>query len=139
MQFTKAEGYGLHGVIFLAEQPEGKVTPLSEISEAQKVPEKFLAKIFQNLTKAGLIKPYRGVKGGFAMARPADKITVREVLESIQGPYYFTKCLEDKSVCDRIDTCSIRKLIGLAQKRVLNLFEEHTIADLASWEKRISA
>jgi Rrf2 family iron-sulfur cluster assembly transcriptional regulator len=139
MQFTKAEDYGLHGVIFLAEQPAGKVTPLSEISEAQKVPEKFLAKIFQNLTKAGLIKSHRGVKGGFAMARPADKITVREVLESIQGPYYFIKCLEDESACDRVETCSIRKLIGLAQEKVLILFEEYTIADLASWEKRMSA
>jgi len=139
MQFTKAEGYGLHGVIFLAEQPEGKVTPLSEISEAQKVPEKFLAKIFQNLTKAGLIKSQRGVKGGFAIARPPDKITVREVLESIQGPYYFVKCLEDESVCDKAETCPIRKLIGLAQERVMDLFEEHTIADLVLWEKQMSA
>ena len=139
MQFTKAEGYGLHGVIFLAEQPEGKVTPLSEISEAQNVPEKFLAKIFQNLTKAGLIKSHRGVRGGFAMARPAERITIREVLESIQGPYYLVKCLEDESVCDKAETCSIRKLIGLAQERVLDLFEEHTIADLMLWEKRVSA
>ena len=138
MQFTKAEGYGLHGVIFLAEQPEGKVTPLSEISEAQKVPEKFLAKIFQNLTKSGLIKSQRGVKGGFAMAKPSEEITIREVLESIQGPYYFVKCLEDESVCEKAETCPIRKLIGLAQERVLDLFAKHTVADLISWEKQMS-
>ena len=138
MQFTKAEGYGLHGVMFLAEQPEGKVTPLSEISEAQKVPEKFLAKIFQSLTKAGLIKSRRGVMGGFVMARPADQITVREVIESIQGPYFLAKCLEDERVCDRAGSCSIRTLIGMAQERILNLFEEHTIADLAAWERQMS-
>ena len=74
MQFTKAEDYGLHGIMYLAEQPNGKVTPLSEISEAQQVPEKFLAKIFQSLSKTGLVKSHRGVKGGFSMARSADKI-----------------------------------------------------------------
>ena len=124
MQFTKAESYGLHGIIFLAEQPEGRVTPLSKISAAQKVPEKFLAKIFQNLTKSGLIKSRRGVKGGFAMAKPADKITIREVLESIQGSYYLVKCLEDKSVCDKAETCSIRKLVKLAQERGYKEIEE---------------
>ncbi|MBD3258773.1 Rrf2 family transcriptional regulator, partial [candidate division GN15 bacterium] len=49
MQFTKAEEYGMHGVLYLAQKDRSAVTPLSEISEAQMIPEKFLAKIFQSL------------------------------------------------------------------------------------------
>ncbi len=135
MQFTKAEAYGLHGIIFLAEQPDGKVTPLSEVSEAQDVPEKFLAKIFQGLTKAGLVRSYRGVKGGFVMARPADKMTIKEVLEAIQGPYYIAKCLAGEEECEKADGCSIRRLMELTQERILDLFEKHTVADLIAWEK----
>ncbi|MBD3297389.1 MAG: Rrf2 family transcriptional regulator, partial [candidate division Zixibacteria bacterium] len=56
MQFTKAEEYGLFGLIYLAKQPGNAVSTLREISMAQDVPDKFLAKIFQNLTRAGIVK-----------------------------------------------------------------------------------
>jgi Rrf2 family protein len=139
MQFTKAEDYGLHGIIYLAEQPPGKITPLSEISEAQQVPEKFLAKIFQSLSKAGLVKSHRGVKGGFSLARPADQMRIKEVLESIQGPYYISKCLADADSCTRAETCSVRKLLQLTQDRILEVFEGHSVADIVAWEKKIPA
>jgi len=136
MQFTKAEDYGLHGIMYLAEQPQGKVTPLSEISEAQQVPEKFLAKIFQSLSKTGLVKSHRGVKGGFSMARSADAITIKEVLESIQGPYYISKCLADVSICKQSGDCSVRKLLQMTQDRILEVFEGNTIADLVTWGRK---
>ncbi len=137
MQFTKAESYGLHGIIYLAGQPYGKVTPLSEISEQQQVPEKFLAKIFQNLSKSGLIKSHRGVKGGFSLNKAADKLTVIEVLESIQGPYFIAKCLEDEETCKKSNNCSVRMLLKITQERILEVFEGHTIADLVAWEKEL--
>ncbi len=135
MQFTKAEDYGLHGIIYLASQPEGKITPLSEISEEQQVPEKFLAKIFQNLSKAGLIKSHRGVKGGFTLNKTADSITVIEVLESIQGPYFIAKCLADDKLCKKSNMCSVRMLLQATQDSILEVFKGHTIADLVAWEK----
>ncbi len=137
MQFTKAEDYGLHGIIYLAGQPYGKVTPLSEISEQQQVPEKFLAKIFQNLSKSGLVKSHRGVKGGFSLSKAADKMTVIEVLESIQGPYFIAKCLADEKTCKKSNNCSVRMLLKITQERILEVFKGHTIADLVAWEKEL--
>jgi len=137
MQFTKAEDYGLHGIIYLAEQPQGKVTPLSEISEAQRVPEKFLAKIFQSLSKSGIVKSHRGVKGGFSMAKSAEQLTIKEVLESIQGPYYIAKCLADDDHCDKSGECPVKQLLQLTQDKILEVFEGHTIADLARWQKAL--
>jgi len=138
MQFTKAEDYGLHGIMYLAEQPQGKVTPLSEISDAQQVPEKFLAKIFQSLSKTGLVKSHRGVKGGFSMGKPADQITIKEVLESIQGPYYIAKCLADASICKQSGDCSVRRLLQMTQDRILEVFEGNRISDLVLWGKKDS-
>lgn len=136
MQFTKAEEYGTFGVLYLAEQPAGKITPLSEISEIQEVPEKFLAKIFQSLSKSGLIRSHRGVKGGFTLGRPADQITVREIVENIQGPYYIAKCLGSDDVCDRIE-CPVKVLLEKAQLALVNVFDEHTVADLLGWQKEV--
>ena len=75
MQFTKAEEYGMMGVLFLAERDRQLVTPLSEISEAKKIPEKFLAKIFQSLSRSGIVRSHRGVRGGFTLRKdPAEDI-----------------------------------------------------------------
>ena len=95
MQFTKAEEYGIFGVLYLAEKDRTVVTPLSEISKAQNIPEKFLAKIFQSLSKSGIIRSHRGVRGGFTLAKDPSEISIKEVLETIQGPYHLMKCLTD--------------------------------------------
>jgi len=134
MQFTKAEEYGILGVLHLANKEPNAVTPLSEVSEARAIPEKFLAKIFQSLSRSGIVRSHRGVRGGFTLAkRPAD-ISIREVLESIQGPYHLMKCVPDPRMCDKAETCSLRTLLILAEKRLHDVFDSHSLADLARWE-----
>ncbi|MBK7092018.1 MAG: Rrf2 family transcriptional regulator [bacterium] len=134
MQFTKAEEYGIFGIMYLASQPPGRITPLSEISENQKVPEKFLAKIFQSLSRSGLIRSHRGVKGGFTLGKPSHEITIKEVVESIQGPYYISKCLTEPTDGQSPAMLSLRKLLEEAQARLLKVFSEHTIKDLTDWQ-----
>ena len=136
MQFTKAEEYGVHGVIYLAEKDRSMVTPLSEISEAQGIPEKFLAKIFQSLSKAGIVRSHRGVRGGFTLARDPEEITIKEVLETIQGPYHLMK---DAGVVQAMHKhedgfCALRELIQIAEDRLVSVFEQHTLADLMRWQ-----
>lgn len=135
MQFTKAEEYGIFGVLYLAEQPAGKVTPLSEISEAQSVPEKFLAKIFQSLSKSGLIRSHRGVKGGFSLGKPASEIAIREIVENIQGPYFLAKCLHNEDICN-VANCPIKLLLEKAQSAIVEVFSNHSIADLLKWQRK---
>ena len=130
MELTKAGDYGIFGVIYLAKQPRGKIVSLSEVSKAENIPEKFLAKIFQSLTRSGLLRSHRGAGGGFSLARPANKITVKELLESIQGPIYFTKCLSNLYDCDRKDICKLRNLWKKAQDYALKILTQKTLADL---------
>jgi Rrf2 family protein len=134
MQFTKAEEYGIFGIMYLASQPAGRITPLSEISENQKVPEKFLAKIFQSLSRSGLIRSHRGVKGGFTLGKQPEDITIKEVVESIQGPYYISKCLTEPIDGQSPAMLSLRKLLEEAQENLLKVFSEHTIKDLTNWQ-----
>lgn len=139
MQFTKAEEYGVFGVLYLAERNGSPVTPLSEISEAQGIPEKFLAKIFQSLSKAGIIRSHRGVRGGFTLARDPKAITVKEVLETIQGPYHLMKCVNDPEGCDQPQMeegfCALRELLVMAERELCSVFDGHTLADLLEWQR----
>jgi len=135
MQFTKAEEYGVLGILYLADKGTTEITPLSEISQAQEIPEKFLAKIFQTLSRTGLIRSHRGVRGGFSLNRPADEISLKEVLEAIQGPYCLMKCTRDISQCDRRTFCALRELLIIGERKLISVFEEHTLADLMRWQK----
>ncbi len=134
MQFTKAEEYGMLGVLYLAERDSALVTPLSEISEAKNIPEKFLAKIFQSLSKSGIVRSHRGVRGGFTLSREPHAIAIKEVLEAIQGPYHLAKCIQDLSCCDQSDFCAMRELLLMAEKSLVSVFESHSVADLVRWQ-----
>lgn len=135
MQFTKAEEYGMQGVLHLADKGQGKVTPLSEISEAREIPEKFLAKIFQALSRSGILRSHRGVRGGFTLAKAPCDITVKDVLESIQGPYHLMKCIPDPESCPRSSQCAMRDLLATAEERMLEVFTGHTLEDLVALER----
>ena len=135
MQFTKAEEYGIMGVLYLAETDRGRVTPLSEISEAKDIPEKFLAKIFQSLSRTGIVRSHRGVRGGFTLSKDPSEITIMEVLEAIQGPYHLMKCIKDPVVCSCSDFCALRELVIIAEVKMMEVFENHNLADLTKWQK----
>ncbi len=136
MQFTKAEEYGMLGVLFLSEKELGSITPLSEIAEAKEIPEKFLAKIFQSLSRASIVRSHRGVRGGFSLSKAPNEVTVKDVLESIHGPYHLVKCTNNPNVCDSSEFCSLRMLLTVAEDKLVKIFEDHTLADLVEWERK---
>ncbi|HWR82110.1 MAG TPA: Rrf2 family transcriptional regulator [Candidatus Deferrimicrobium sp.] len=136
MQFTRAEEYGMLGVMYLAQKNSDSITPLSEIAESQEVPEKFLAKIFQSLSRAGIVRSHRGVRGGFTMARKPNDITIKEVLEAIQGPYHLMKCIQDIDMCDKKNGfCALRELLVLAEDRLVSTLDGYSVSDLNRWQK----
>jgi Rrf2 family iron-sulfur cluster assembly transcriptional regulator len=132
MVLTRAGDYGIFGVIYLAKQPKGKIVSLSEVSQAEDIPEKFLAKIFQGLTRYGLIRSHRGARGGFSLARSANQITVKDLLEAIQGPICFSRCLSELEDCDKKEACKLREVLKKAQDHTLKLLTQKTLADLVS-------
>lgn len=135
MQFTKAEEYGILGVMYLAEKDQNIATPLSEISEATDIPEKFLAKIFQSLSRADIIRSHRGVRGGFSLSRNPAEVSTKEVLEAIVGSYHLMKCTNDRSACDKDGFCALRELLVLAESKMVSVFEHYTVEDLVKWQK----
>jgi Rrf2 family protein len=131
MQLTRSGEYGLKGVLFLARQPREKFVLLSEISKYQHIPEPFLAKIFQRLSKAGLLRSARGSKGGFCLGKPAGSITMREVIETIDGPIALNRCLRREGECDEERLCPIYEVWSKAQNQLLEILDSTTVEDLA--------
>lgn len=138
LQLTRDGEYAVRAVLYLASQPEGKVSLVNEISEAQDVPKSYLSKIMQHLTKAGLVRSRRGAKGGFMLARPADQITLRETIEALEGPIHLNVCLIKKGECPRDEVCPVHPIWKEAQKKLFETLDSKTMADLAAEGKRLS-
>ena len=131
MQITRTEEYGLRGLLFLARQAPEKAVLLSEISRGQKIPEAFLAKIFQRLSKAGVLRSTRGAKGGFLLRKPADQITMREVIEALEGPIVLNRCLLQKGECKEDRDCPLHPVWDEIQQSILKILDRTTMEDLA--------
>ncbi len=139
MKLTRGGEYGIRGVLYLAKQDDGKVSMLSAIAKDQEVPPRFLAKIFQALAKAGIVKSHRGAKGGFSLARPAAEITVRDVIEAIEGPVNLNICLVAEGECGRDHFCSVHSVWENAQERMLSVLSQANFGDLAKGEREREA
>jgi Rrf2 family transcriptional regulator, iron-sulfur cluster assembly transcription factor len=131
MRLTRASEYGIRALLYLAQQPAGKVCFISEISLGQDVPEKFLAKILQTLTKGGIVKSHRGVKGGFSLARPAEDVTLKDIVECLEGPVALNKCLIGPDACDRSSTCPVHPIWQEAQRKLLEVLAGASLKSLA--------
>lgn len=136
MKLTRGGEYGIRGVLYLAKQEEGRVSMLSAIAKDQDVPPRFLAKIFQALAKAGLVKSHRGAKGGFSLARPAAEITIRDVIEAIEGPIHLNVCLVADGECTRDQICPIHAVWEEAQDSMLGVLAKKSFAELARAEQQ---
>jgi Rrf2 family protein len=104
---------------------------LSAIAKQQDVPPRFLAKIFQALAKAGVVKSHRGAKGGFSLARPASEISVRDVIEAVEGPVFLNVCLAGPGECTRDQVCPMHAMWSDAQEKMMSVLATSNFADLA--------
>lgn len=131
MQISRAGEYGVLGLLHLAQQPAGQPVMIDAVSRDGDIPKSFLAKIFQDLAKAGLLRSQRGAGGGFVLARPADRISILEVIEAIDGKIALQRCLGDLPDCDKREGCALCGLFEEAQDRLKEVFGQMTLAELA--------
>jgi Rrf2 family protein len=129
MQITRETDYAIRCVYYLAGKL-GNVTMVDEISKEMHVPKSFLAKILQKLSKASLVKSYRGVKGGFALAHHPAEINLLQVIEAIDGPVAMNKCAMDKTICSFSATCSVHPVWIEIRKEVEKILRRKNFEDL---------
>ncbi len=100
------------------------------MSRATSIPETFLSKIFQKLATKGLVQSRRGFRGGFRLARPAARITLREIVEALQGPIEFHRCLDHLKARGRRQRCHVRRVFRKVQRKVSAILEQTTLEDI---------
>jgi Rrf2 family iron-sulfur cluster assembly transcriptional regulator len=140
MQITRAGEYGVLGMMYLARRSDGaarKTAMIDEVSRAEKVPKSFLAKIFQNLARAGLVKSVRGAGGGFVLAKEPGDVTILEIVEAIEGKIVFQRCKQQKPDCKHIGGCALCGLFEQAQDGLKDVLTRTSLNDLIARQENI--
>lgn len=132
MRITQEVDYALRVVLYLSKLGYGEKVEARVISENENIPLRFLLKLLRKLTQAYVIKSYRGVNGGYALNKLPEDITLREVVEAIDGPIYVNRCQEDPTSCNlnRTDKCEVHRALGKVQSKIISELEGITFRDL---------
>jgi len=137
MQITRAGEYGVMGLMHLARRQPGQRAMIGQVSRQEKIPRSFLAKIFQSLVKAGLVRSMRGAGGGFALARNPAEIPVLEIIEAVEGRIIFQRCKMARPDCQHVGGCALCGLFERAQDGIKDALTRTTLADLIRQQEKI--
>ena len=125
--------YALRAVFDLASQPSGQPVKIADIDRRQSIPQKFLELILASLKQGGFVSSRRGADGGYLLARPADVLTVGEVLRFVEG-----RPGEKRSRSGRADS-PFSDLWERVDAAISDILDSTTFAQLArNWEERHS-
>lgn len=137
LEITRQADYALRAALEVARQPDGERIPTAEIATRQNIPLPFLAKIVSQLVVRGILDATRGAGGGINLARPAEKITMLEVIEAIDGPVTLNRCTRDPDVCEFSPTCPVCEVFVDMQQVVVDRFQTTTLESLVGRSKEL--
>lgn len=133
LKFTKKTEYALMAVRYMALSENGNCVTAREIANSYNISYELVAKVLQILAKQGIIISYQGVKGGYILAREADKISLAEIIKSVEPGYEITDCLRNgfnEDSCASFNCCKIKNPLSEIQKRIDKIFIETKIKEL---------
>lgn len=125
MKITQESDYAIKIVLYLSKLDKGEIANAREISEAEKMSMKFALKILRRLCKVKLVESFRGIKGGYKLKKSADDISLRSVIEVIQGDLFINTSLKNINSAKKVETDPVNSLLYSIQedvKRKLNKF-----------------
>ena len=135
MQLTRAADYAVSIMIRLAGLPPGTRIQASALADAAGVPETFLAKVLQSLTRAGLLASRRGPEGGFEMLPASPSATIFDVITAVDGPLHLNLCLANGDACQHHGWCPAHDVWAEAQEAMIRVLKSKTLAELAALAK----
>lgn len=130
IKISRQSDYALQLVSELSALEKGQWLSLKMFSNKSSISFLFLQKIAKKLREAGMIEAIKGKSGGYKLKKPADKITLKSVMEAIEGPYGATDCYKFGKQCQKTDKCKIRHGIGKINNQIIKYLEGVTISSI---------
>ncbi|MFA4889603.1 MAG: Rrf2 family transcriptional regulator [Candidatus Omnitrophota bacterium] len=126
---TRDTDYAVRALTLIARDKD-KLATARALAEKSKIPRPFLRKILQELNKKGLLKSHKGISGGFFLAKPAEKISLVDLIKIFQGKFSINECFFKKLPCPSRGKCLLNREIRAIEQYALSRLRKLSIAAL---------
>ena len=132
---TNKGKYGLKAMVHLAGMEPGALAQVQDIADRNAIPKKFLDQILSELRNAGLVFSKKGKGGGYALAQPANKISVGQIVRVLDGPLAPIQCASVTAYrpcddCKDEKACAVRLMMVKARNAIADVLDHHSLADM---------
>ena len=134
MRLTRAGEYAVRCILYMCDKGKGTLVSRQEIASHTDIPPHFLAKIAQQLAKAGLIEIRQGARGGFVLSRQPSEITLLHIVETMIGEIYLNDCVLRPESCNSQKNCAVHKVWIAARDQLRATLSKTTLQDLMHHE-----
>lgn len=136
MKLSKRGEYGLRAMVDLASQESpSTIVQIKEIAQREQIPLKFLEQIMLTLKNAGLAQSRMGTGGGYYLGRPAEEITLGQIVRVLDGPLAPIRCVSKMAyqpcACPDEETCGLRLVMLDVRNAISDILDRTTLADVA--------
>lgn len=139
MNLTRFTDYSLRILIFLAIQPEPRLSNIQEISALYRISNNHLMKAVHELGKLGLIQTVRGRNGGIRLAQAPEAINIGYVVRQTEENWHVVECFdEENGFCVISPLCRLKGVLQEALAAYLQVLDRYTLADLAANRRGLS-
>ena len=130
MKLSTRSQYGVRLMLALAQSYGKGYIYLKDIARSEGISEKYLSLITIPLKGVGLINASRGARGGYALARPPSEVTLKEIVDVLEGDSCLVDCMKDISACPRVPICASRDIWMLLGGKIAETLNSFTLERL---------
>jgi len=131
MLYSKTAKYAVLALAEIAGHPHGRVVTTRSLAEAISAPYPLLAKVINQLHRAGFVVATRGKRGGIRLAQPPEQITIKDVVITLDGPSILDKCPLQLTPCRQDGPCPLQSIWKPTRDAVVAFLESTTIQAVA--------
>jgi Rrf2 family protein len=132
LRLSKKADYALLALRHMAAHTDRGAHSARELAETYDIPAELLAKVLQQLVRAGLLASHQGIHGGYGLAQPSGTISVADVIQAIDGPLTVTACSDTDHSCDQYAKCNIRDPLWRLKDRIVAALAATSVAEIAA-------
>ena len=138
MKLSTTTRYGIRALADLCIQPECGEKPIavSDIARRQDIPVNYLEQLFARLRRGNILKSVRGAQGGYLLARPADEISLAEIINTLEEDITFGSCQTDEG-CLKAPTCPTFDLWRRVRSSIYDILDSTTLSDITQKERSL--
>lgn len=137
LALTKKTGYGLIAMTRLAQLPDGQVASAREIADRFNLPTSLMMNVLKQLASADYVESVRGARGGYRLARPAEEVSLADLIRALEGPIRLAECVADEekhgveAVCPIVDRCPVAGPVHRVHRKLSDFLKEISLAEIA--------